>query len=346
VSKQSDTAVDWHLDLPPGHLIDSGRPPRLLTADTRNAHWDTVQTSVGQSVVPVPQACELDDLSGAIIWAMASIDDSLLADDGTLAERSRELRVYESLAESAVSNRAAAGLNAVARMWLGSSFCARHILRNLAKSATAPIFWTREQTGEEACAWLLFRHKYEYLQQISTAFHGHIDQPLTRNFCIPESIAMAMPRWERILLLLAVALMESLHIDVTVCADASYADIDGFALLPSRAVIATWIRTEGIWYVGSTSRAADLRDLSDIASHVNAHSVIDAAASAGRLQALADYLHLDWTWLSRRCAELGQLGCGQLIHPHSRLLSTAGMDAALRYVGNAGRHEPGQDALG
>jgi hypothetical protein len=332
---------DTHLGIRHSVLIgfdetDSSKPPRLRGLDRRTAYHETARASNGQSVVSVPQAYDLDDLSGGIIWALASIDDALLADDYALDERSRELRAYESLPESAVSNRAAAGMTAVARMWLGSSFCARHILRNLTEPARAPAFWTQEQTGEEACAWLVFRHKHEYLRLISVAFGGRADQPLTRSFCIPESVAAAMPRWERILLLLAVALMESLDIKVTICADTGYAEIDGFALLPDRAVIATWVRAEGIWFAGATSRAIDLRGFSEITGHANAHSVTDAATPAARLRALAEYLYLDWAWLSRRCAELGGIGCAQLIQPHSRLLSTTGLDAALRYAGSAG----------
>jgi hypothetical protein len=53
----------------------------------------------------------------------------------------------------------------------------------------------------------------------------------------------------------------------------------------------------------------------------------------GRLRLLADYLELDWAWLSRRCAGLGRVGCARLIQPHSRLLSTEGVDAALRFAG-------------
>jgi hypothetical protein len=52
-----------------------------------------------------------------------------------------------------------------------------------------------------------------------------------------------------------------------------------------------------------------------------------------RDDALSLYLSLDWTWLSRRCAELGSVGCATLIQPHSRLLSTAGVNAALRFAG-------------
>jgi len=58
-----------------------------------------------------------------------------------------ELAPYESLPSSAVSREAAAGLGTTSQIWLGSDFCARHILRNLNDVPAPPAFWTREQTG-------------------------------------------------------------------------------------------------------------------------------------------------------------------------------------------------------
>jgi hypothetical protein len=286
------------------------------------------------SAVVIPEGCELDDLSYAIIWALAGIDDALLADDGLLDERRKELRRYEALPESAVSGSAAAGLTPTARMWLGSSFCARHILRNLAGDGP-PMFWTREQTGEEACTWLVFRHKHSYLTRLSEMFSRSGGEPLIRGFCLPERIIAVLPRWERILLFLAVALMESFSIQVQICAEPSYANVDGFALQPSgRAVIATWVRADGIWYAGARTDLSATRDFRDITGYVRTHSATAATTPAGRLRALAGYLDLDWSWLIRRCAGLGEAGCATLIEPHSRLLSTAGVDAALRFAGS------------
>ena len=271
---------------------------------------------------------------------MTGLDDALLADDHALDERHRQLREYEQMPESAVGSQAAAGLTSAARMWLGSSFCAGHVLRNLTEPAHSPVFWTREQTGEEACTWLLFRHKLDYLTRISTLY-SRAGSPLVRGFCIPEQVARTLPPWERILLWLAVALMESLGICVKICTDPGYADADGFVLVPGdRAVIATWIRADGIWYAGQTTRAPDLRNFSDVTGYVTAHSVIDDATSAGRLRLLADYLSLDWAWLTRRCAGLGRVGCARLIQPHSRLLSAQGVDAALRFAASIAATQP------
>jgi hypothetical protein len=309
---------------------------QLCGLDLWEARRAIGQTRGARCAVTIPQGCELDDLTYGVIWALVNLDDALLADDCALDERRRELRSYEQLPRSAVGQQTAAGLTSVARMWLGSSFCARHILRNLTVPQGLPMFWTREQTGEEACTWLLFRHKYDYLKRISSQF-GSASAPLIRGFCIPESTVLASARWERILLFLSVALMESLSIRVKICAEPEFAEVDGFVLLPGeRAIIATWVRADGIWHVAATGRPSVLYDFSEVTGHVTAHSVTEADTPLRRLAELAGYLGLDWAWLRRRCAELGDVGVARLVRPRSRLLSTGGVDAALRYVGAVG----------
>jgi hypothetical protein len=310
---------------------------RLFGVNLREAHRKVVQSPGVPSAVVIPRAYELDDLTYGIIWALVNFDDALLADDHALDQRYRELRRYEQLSHSAVSRQAAAELTSAARMWLGSSFCARHIRRNLANPTCLPVFWTREQSGEEASTWLLFRHKYSYLKRISSQFAGAAD-PLARGFCIPEAAVRASARWERILLFLSVALMESLDIRVKICVEPEYAEVEGFVLMPGkRAVIATWVRADDIWHVDSVTRSSVLRGFGDVIGHVTAHSVNEADTPCHRLRALAGYLGLDWLWLWRRCADLGERGCAGLIQPRSRLLSTEGVDAALRYVGMLAR---------
>ena len=100
----------------------------------------------------------------------SDLDDALAADDLALAEEIRGLSAYERLTSSAVSREAVGDLTTVSQMWLGSNFCARHILSSLDGFRDLPVFWTREQRGEEASTWLLFAHKYDYLRATSQRF--------------------------------------------------------------------------------------------------------------------------------------------------------------------------------
>ena len=180
--------------------------------------------------------------------------------------------------------------------------------------------------------WLLFRHKYAYLEKTSSPFAGLPGHP-RRAFCIPEAAVVASPAFERILLFLAAALMESLGIRVAVCTEPEYSTLEGFVLAPGqRAVIANWVRSEAIWHVDTTARHSLLSAFADAAGHVSAHSAIEAADPTGRLVALASYLGLDWRWIRRRCRELSPHGCRGFARPRSRLLSVSGIDAACQYV--------------
>ncbi len=82
-----------------------------------------------------------------------------------------------------------------------------------------------------------------------------------------------------------------------------------------------------------TDSRPTLREFSDATRYACAHSVIGAATPADRLEALTAYLDLDWTWLSARCRELGEYGCGGIVEPRSRLLSLTGLDQACRFLG-------------
>ncbi len=282
--------------------------------------------------VPVPAAYELDDLALGMLWAVANVDESLLGDDALSDRHRRNSSGYEVLDRSAAALEEADGLSTVSRMWLGSDFCARHITRHSAALTGAPTFWTREQTGEAASAWLLFAHKYDYLQQQADRL-GAVGQ-LRRAFCVPPGAVAGSPRWERVLLLLAVALMESFGVRTEVSSDPDYAAVEGFVLDGQRrAIVANWVDAAGIWQVDVTSRPGVLREYADITGHAAARSVTSATTSRGRVRAFADYLGLDWNWLTSRCAELGECGTAGLIEPRSRLLSTMGLDRACRYVG-------------
>lgn len=305
--------------------------PRFFVMDVREARRRAALH--GRQSVSVPEAYELDDLTFALLWACASLDTGLQADDQELTAAVSELAPYEELPSSAVSREAAADLGTTAHMWLGSDFCARHILRNMAQLPDTPVFWTREQSGAEACPWLLFDHKYAYLRATSDRFDG---SSLARMFCVPQRAVAGSPLYERVLLLLAIALMEATGIRVQVCDDPAYSDMEGFVLGgPSQAIIANWVRGEGIWHVDTARRPSVLSDFREASGHVRAHSVIDAPSPADRLRAMAAYLGVDWAWLQGRCQQLAQAGTTALLRPRSRHISTAGVDAACAYVGRA-----------
>ena len=305
---------------------------RFFVMDVREAQ--RLAALHGRGSVSVPAAYELDDLTFALLWASTSLDTGLQADDQELTAAVSELAPYEELPFSAVSREAATDLGTTAHMWLGSDFCARHILRNMDHLPDTPLFWTREQSGAEASPWLLFDHKYAYLRAASERFDG---RPLARMFCVPQRAVTGSPLYERVLLLLAIALMEANGFRVQVCDDPAYSDVEGFVLGgPSQAIIANWVRGDGIWHVDTARRASVLSDFREASGHARAHSVIDAPSPAGRLRAMAAYLEIDWAWLQSRCRQLAQAGTTALLRPRSRHLSTAGVDAACAYVGWAG----------
>ncbi len=303
---------------------------RFYALDGRAARSKATRNG-GVYEVPAPTAYELDDLTYGILWAVSNYDDALQADDQALAETRSDLKAYERLSASAVSREAAPGLNTVAHMWLGSDFCARHILRALPDLPAMPAFWTREQRGEEASAWLIFDHKYPYLRETTKTLGG----TSTRAFCVPEDAVRSSPRHERILLFLAVALMESLGIHAQFTADPAYEAVEGFVVAPDKeAVIANWVRGDGMWHVDVTARSSIVREFTIAARDVDADSLTAAPTAAGRLRVLAQYLDLPWSWMIQRCGQLARYGSSGLIQSRSRLVSAAGVDAACAYVGS------------
>lgn len=301
---------------------------RFYALDGRSARSKLAKNG-GVYEVAAPTAYELDDLTYGILWAVSNYDDALQADDQPLAETRSDLKAYERLSSSAVSREAAPGLNTVAHMWLGSDFCARHILRALPDLPALPAFWTREQRGEEASAWLIFDHKYPYLRETTKA----LGSTSTRAFCIPEEVVRSSPRYERILLFLAVALMESLGIHAQFTSDPAYESVEGFVVSPDKeAVIANWVRGDGMWHVDVTARSSVVREFTVAARDVDADSLTAAPTAAGRLRALAQYLDLPWSWLIQRCGQLARYGSSGLIQSRSRLVSASGIDAACAYV--------------
>ncbi len=317
-----------------GLLVAASQPPegpKFFAIDSREAARRAAHN--GTPAVVIPDAYELDDLTFALLWACASLDTGLQMDDQELTMTIGELAPCETLPSSAVSREAAAGLGMTSQIWLGSDFCARHILRNLKDVLAPPAFWTREQTGGESCPWLLFEHKYAYLRATRDRFG---ENSLSRMFCIPHSVVVSSALFERVLLLLTVALMEAMGIKVKVCDDPAYSDVEGFVLSGhNKAIVANWVRGEGIWHVDTARRPSVLSDFREAAGHASAHSVIEGETAAGRLQALAWYLDVDWSWIQDRCRSLARVGTAGLLRPRSRHISTAGVDIACSYLGQS-----------
>lgn len=318
-----DFAQNAHRGLLVGARSSAGG--RFYAIDSREARRQA-QRSPSRPTVMIPAAYELDDLTYAAVWAVTNLDDALLGDDAPLWEHRRQLAQYEQLTHSAVSREEVGDLAAVSQMWLGSDFCARHIVRNLGVLDRQPLFWTREQRGEEASPWLLWRHKLAYLQRTSRG-------GVARGFCIPEAQVAASPRYERALLFLSAALMEANGIQVRVTDEPSYGEVEGF-VLGGKAIIANWVRASGIWHVDTTAGQMQRAAFADTSAYVRAHSILSGPVPSRRLAALADYLGLPRPWLRRRCGQLGAHGFARLVTPRSRLLTTNGLDIAARYVGS------------
>jgi hypothetical protein len=303
--------------------------PALYGMDAQYARrWIT--DPAGENRVPFPRAYEIDDLTLGVLWAASNFDDSLLDDDAALERTLQTLRVYEHLPNSTVTGASVEDLSPPSRMWLGSKFCADHIQRHSSRLTAQPDFWTKEQHGEEASSWLLFEHKLDYLR----AYAGDHAASSQRTFCIPPAAVTAAQRPERILLFLAIALMESFAIRVNVISEPEYAALPGFVTDGShRAIVANWVGTESLWHVDVPDRRPQLREFSDALGFAQERSVTAGTTSMDRMQALAAYLDLDWSWLVARCAQLGNYGAAGLIRPRSRHLSADGVDRACTFIG-------------
>ncbi len=292
------------------HLVEAGRDARLL----------------------IPRVYQLDAITAGVLWAVANLDLSLLLDDARLDYAQAAASPYRDMARSAAGRDVADDLDSVSRLWIGSAFCADHIRRHYDLLSDVPVYWTREQRGEEASTWLLFRHKLQYLRETAELFRS-ASQATIRMFCLPPHAVAASSTSERILLLLAVALMESLGIRVAVTDDPEYGGLPGLVLDKRRAIMATWIRADDVWQVDVTDHGSTIAAYRDALGHVQAHSVTAADTPGGRLRHLADYLSLEWRWVQRRCADLGQYGFAGLAEPRSRLLALDGVDQACRFIG-------------
>ncbi|MGZ2358479.1 transcriptional regulator, XRE family protein [Streptomyces sp. 372A] len=299
------------------YLLDAAHARQALTAGR---------------VPRIPSAYQLDDLTFALARALYVLDDGMLADDLPLSDRADELGYYVKTGDSAPPKSDMPELSPAGAAWLGSTLCAQYITRRLDELPAVPVFWTREATGEECAPWLLFRHKHEYLQAVASRFAGAASPP-GRAFCVPEQAVRSTESYERILLLLTVAMMEMHRIKVWITSDPAYAQTEGFVLAGDRAILANWIREDSVWRVATTSAAQNVAPYQKAIAHAQAHSIVDGPTPAARLQALAEYLELDWTWLVTRCRALGASGITGMLRARSRHLTLTALDQTLRFVG-------------
>lgn len=314
-----------------GLVVGSVQEPeaRLYGLDMRYARRRMARQESGSGLV-IPPAYLLDEITLGLLWAATNFDVALLADDRILAEYDTRPRRVRGPKHPTTWQPMNLDLSETSAMWLGSELCATHILRNVGRLTDTPAFWTREQRGEEASAWLLFAHKYAYLQHLGERF----PEGMTRTFCIPESAVTASATSERILMFLVAGLMESFDIQCQVTSEPEYSTVDGFVLDADRcAIVANWIRVEALWCGDVTDNRPTVREYCDANGYARAHSVVNGPTPLTRLQTMAGYLDLSWPLITRRCAELAENGLDGLAQPRCRLLSLAGAERACRYLG-------------
>lgn len=213
----------------PRGMIISGIPSE---SDASPVLLDAIaaRKQIHKRVVTIPQAFRADDLTLGILWALSNLDDALLNDDANLAQARQCLR-SSALNNTEIPGHVLTELSDISNLWLGSDSCARFIITNTRDFSTQPVFWTREQCGEDASTWLFFRHKLDYLLATSQRF-TEASGAAGRTFCVPEHAVLDSLPSERVLLLLAAALMESLGIRTQFCPDPVLSQVDGFVLAP------------------------------------------------------------------------------------------------------------------
>ncbi|GAA0597361.1 hypothetical protein GCM10009534_34670 [Kribbella sandramycini] len=316
-------------------LAGLGRPDRrtlVVAVDRDRRHYvvdgrrfmDRASRSDGLQAVPAANV--VDDLSLGIIWATTNADAALLADDAQLERSQAYVAHQEAQRDSRGDVDEVPALNRVASLWLGSYFCSRHIVRHLDAIGGDPLFWTREQRGEEAAAWLLWAHKFDYLRGTWRRF-----STMRRAFCIPESEVKESAGYERVLFLLAMALMEAFDIQIELSGEPDHARVEGF-VLADQAIVANWLGSPGLWSVEASASPARVSTYRQLAGQVAGESLTSQPTPLGRLAAAAEYLGVPWEWFRRRCTELAAVGVDDICHPRSRLVSTRGLNTAISYI--------------
>ncbi|TDW24139.1 hypothetical protein [Kribbella kalugense] len=278
---------------------------------------------------PVSSATSVDDLTVGIIWAVTNTDVALLADDGQLSTLQAVLAPDVRHCLSDIPPAEVPTLTPVARQWLESWMCTRHITRNLERLSGQPCLWTRERCGEDATSWLLWRHRFEYLRRTSRWFPR-----MRREFYLLETDVADSPTYERVLLLLAAALMESFGIAVALNSECEPAEVEQ-SVLGDESIVANWLGASGLCCVDASAPWSCRAVPRDGAEQARELPSVTEQSSKRRLEAIANRLDVPWPWFQRRCAELAHEGVDDIAHPRSRLLSTRGLNAAIRYIARA-----------
>jgi hypothetical protein len=316
-------------DLPDMYLSTDHAAAQVRITDARRMRRQITDSATR---VGVPSAYRLDAFTAGIIRAVANLDQALRSDDAAITAARRRLVRYGRSEASEVGREAADELGLAGQAWIGSRFCAGHIRQHLRQLSDHPAFWTCEQRGDEASTWLFFTHKQQYLRQTVDTF----GPGLTRAFCIPENV-LDVSAADRVLLFLVFAQMEASGVRVVLSSDQAYANVEGFVLSGKKAVVANWVRSDGLWHVDTVGSSSVVRTFDTAMHDAQTDNLVPHENPYDRLAALAEYLRLDWVWLVQRSTELARHGCANLITPRSRLLALDGLEQALTFVARAPR---------
>ncbi|WP_405728731.1 hypothetical protein OG885_09020 [Streptomyces sp. NBC_00028] len=284
--------------------------------------------------LPIPSAYRLDELVYALLWAALNVDDSLLADDQALHVAQQRLEAHLDQPRSAAARAAYPDLTEVGAAWLGSYACASYLRRHLGSVDNAPVLWSRVQYGGQAAGWLLFTERHQVLQLMQERSIGAVDAAGCV-FAIPESAVKDSEPYERLLLLLAMALMESYGLTVHIHSDRAHSDTAEFIVAQRLVVVADWLTPKAVWHLDSTNSRSEIDSLAHAVDHARSRSFTSAGTSHERLRQAADYLECEWDWLVKRCREVSDYGIGGLLQLRSHLIQTSGIERALSYLGES-----------
>lgn len=301
------------------------------------------QLDVTVDRLPVPAAYRLDALTFALLWALCNLDGSLQDDDHLLSSEDETRDPCPERARSAIGRSAAPALSRVGAAWMGMQHCARHVLGHLRPTAQAPLFWTSVGNAEHAAGWLFFAYWPDYFATLSERFRTGPAGP-QRVVGISKTAVTEAETHERILMFLMVALSEANSVPTWVCGDPGYSGTSAFALQPDeQVVIADWQGEDILWQTDALHTRGDLHAYADVLQRARDAALTPADSAAERLVALADYLELDWAWLTRRCRELAAYGLSGLLRPRSHRLSVAAVHRALAFTGSLAPDPPDAD---